>query len=123
MLTILIPLLGLKNWGLLALRLVNGAVFFIHGTSKAKKATGAFQLLGVAETLGSLAMFSGLLTQLAALCLGVVMLGAIYMKTMKWKIPFTAENTTGWELDLTLLAINLALLSLGAGNFSLEALL
>jgi len=123
MVGLVIALSGLKDWGLLALRLANAAVFWRHGTAKVKTAKGGFRLLGLAETLGSLAMLSGVLTELAALGLALVMVGAIYMKVAKWKTPFTAQNTTGWELDLTLLAINIALLTLGPGKFSLVAML
>lgn len=119
----LLYFLDLKDLGLLVLRLAVGVVFWRHGMSKAKHATGKFKLLGVAEALASLSLFSGLLVQLAAIGLSIVMSSALYMKIAKWKVPFIGENTTGYELDLILLAANLALLTLGAGGISLDALI
>ncbi len=117
--------LGLENWGLLALRLALASVFFVHGSSKLKnwkKMPGFFKFLGVCETLGALSMLSGFLTQLSAIGLAVIMLGATYKKKFQWKAPFTTDKGTGWELDLTLLLTALALLALGGGAFSVDAL-
>ena len=38
------------------------------------------------------------------------MLGAIYFKIFKWKMPFTSQTSTGWEFDLVLLAAGLVIL-------------
>lgn len=118
--------LGLQNLGLLVLRLVVAAVFLYHGSRKLmgwKKTPGFFRFLGICETLGGISMFFGLLTELSALGFTLLMLGALYHKLFKWKTPFSAEKSTGWEFDLTLLAMALALFFLGAGTLSLDALL
>ncbi|HLC55235.1 MAG TPA: DoxX family membrane protein, partial [Candidatus Nanoarchaeia archaeon] len=52
----------------------------IHGVPKLRK-QGGWLLLGIAETLGGLAVIIGFLTQLAGLGLALTMVGAIYMKT------------------------------------------
>lgn len=120
-----------SDWGLLAMRLVIGAVFIVHG--QAKLGTWQMQpgtemkpsmlklmrLLSIAEPLGGAALIAGFLTQLAALGLGIVMLGAIYFKIKVWKMPFKADNASGWEFDLVLLAGCLALLTSGPGIFTL----
>ena len=78
--------------------------------------------MGIAETLGGLAVILGLLTQIAGIGLAIIMLGAIYMKSAKWKLPFTAMDKLGWEFDWVLLGMSLALALLGAGAFSLDAM-
>ena len=121
-----------SDWGLLALRLAIGAVFVVHGKGKMgmwkmkpngqMKApmTSMMKLLSVAEPLGGIALAAGFLTELAALGLGVIMLGALYFKMKVWKMAFKADNATGWEFDLVLLAGCLALLTSGAGAYSLD---
>jgi putative oxidoreductase len=116
---------GFENYGLLVLRLVLGAVFLYHGSHKLsnwKNTPGFFRFLGVAETLGSLAIIAGFLTQLAGIGLAIIMAGAIYKKTREWHVPFSAEQTTGWEFDLILFASAIALVALGAGMISIDAL-
>lgn len=113
--------------GLLALRLAVAAVFLAHGTSKfgvwkqpAKGLNKMMRLLSVAEPLGGIALLFGFLTQPAALGLAFVMGGAIYFKSMVWKVPFSSSEKSAWEFDLLILAACLALLTLGAGSISLD---
>lgn len=120
-----------SDWGLLALRLALGAVFVVHGKAKLgmwktqpneqMKAPmiSLMKLLSVAESLGGLALIIGVWTEAAALGLGIIMLGAIYFKMKVWKAPFKADNATGWEFDLVLLAGNLVLLTSGPGVYTL----
>ena len=79
----------------------------------------AIFILGLMETLSSLAMITGILLRPAAILLSIVMLGAIYMKIKKWHLPFSTLNATGWEFDLILLAANLAILITGGGTAGL----
>lgn len=116
-----------SDWGLLGLRLAVGAIFFIHGWAKwamwkmqpstqmPAQMIAVMKLLSITEPLAALALIIGVFVQPAALWLSLVMVGAIYLKTSKWKVPFTAQNTSGWEFDLILLAANLALLTTGPG--------
>ncbi len=87
------------------------------------KMINLMRLLSVCEPLGAIAMFSGFLVQPAALGLSLIMLGAIYLKITKWKTPFKAENTTGWEFDLLILAASITLIILGGGAWSLDNLI
>lgn len=124
-----------SDWGLLALRLTVAAIFWVHGRQKARmwkmqsseqmpaQMLAIMKLLSICEPLGAIAIFSGFLTQLAALGLGIIMLGAAYLKINKWKTPFSSRETTGWELDLLLLASSILLLLSGAGAISLDRLL
>lgn len=115
------------DWGLLALRLVVAAIFLFHAFPKLKTSgelgkmmgwpSGAVMLLGLVELASAILVATGIYLQLGALLLGVIMLGAIYHKVFKWKIPFWSMNNTGWEFDLVLLAANVALLLEGGGIF------
>ena len=128
--------LSLRQWGDLALfilRLGVGVVFFVHGRQKwpmwkaqlsATMPPGMLnimRILSVAETLGALAVLTGFLTQLAALGLAIVMVGAINLKVNRLHKSFTGDG--GWELDYGILCTCLALLFLGAGIFSLDHVL
>ena len=117
--------LGLQDFGLLILRLVLAVIFLYHGGAKLfkKKIPPFFRVLGIFEVLGGISVLIGLLTEISSIGFAVIMLGAIYYKIFKWNIPFSAEKSTGWELDLVLLAMALVLLVLGPGNFSLDFLL
>ncbi|MEK7481384.1 MAG: DoxX family protein [Patescibacteria group bacterium] len=117
-----------SGWGLLALRLAVGFVFLPHGLGKLKNTKGMAQamgwsaaavaFLGFVETAGAILLILGLLTQLAALLLGLVMAGAIYYKIVKWHKKFTGDG--GWELDFALLGANIALFLGGAGVWALD---
>ena len=73
--------------------------------------------LGTAELAGAIALAIGFLTQWAALGLILVMLGAIYMKVVKWKTGFWGEKSMGWHYDLLFIAMNLVILCTGGGKY------
>ena len=66
------------------------------------------------EFFGGILLVAGFLTQPAAFLLAVNMLVAI------WKLKFKQGLVGGYEFDLALLAMALALLVLGPGAFSLD---
>ena len=109
------------DWGLLALRLAIGIIFVYHAKAKLGGKMGGFmQFIGVCEMAGGIALIAGFLTQLAALGLGIIMLGAIYKKINEWKIPFWSQNNTGWEFDFLILAGCIALILNGAGSIAVD---
>ncbi|MBI3619311.1 DoxX family membrane protein [Candidatus Peregrinibacteria bacterium] len=113
-----------SSWGLLILRLTIGAVFLYHCQGKVKGLMGNFMMfIGYVELLGGLALVLGFLTQLGALGLGIIMLGAMKKKMQEWHVPFAAQDKTGWEFDLVLFGGCAALLLLGGGSISLDAML
>ena len=124
---------GYENIGMLLLRLVLALVFLVHAYPKLtnpsamskgmKWSTSLVFLLGLLEFLSALSVGLGFFTQVGSLGLVVVMIGALYYKTGKWKISFIGKNTTGWEFDLVILAAAIALLALGAGAYSIDALI
>ena len=115
---------GLGDYGLLILRLSLGIIFLYHGLPKLRGKMGSFMaIIGILETLAAIGMVIGLYAEIAGIVLAVIMLGAIYKKITQWKIPFSSQNTTGWEFDLLLLGAAIALAFLGAGSFSIDAIL
>lgn len=116
--------------GLLILRLAVAIIFAYHALPKLKNAKGMAQMvsmpagmvfmLGVIEFLSSVGLVLGIYTQLAALLLAIVMIGAIYFKTAKWRVPFAAMDKTGWEFDFILLAANVAILLSGGGSIGIQ---
>src|SRR2546428_7324333 len=100
---ILFPeLLRFSDVGLLLLRLMVACVFFASGlnhlkdpTERAKRigASRAFTIvLGSGEVLGSLGVALGILIQLAAIGVILLLLGAIHMQIFGWKPGFLAQG-------------------------------
>lgn len=109
-----------NNIGSLVLRLTVAIIFIYHSFPKLKNAkgmgqmmgasTGAVFMLGLVEFASSVGLIFGFYTQPAALLLGIIMAGATGMKIMKWHVPFSAMDKTGWEFDLILLAASITIL-------------
>ena len=123
---------GLESYGLLVLRIFLGIIFVYHGIPKLRMSgamgkgmgfpSGSVFILGLVEFLSGLALILGLYAEIGALLVGLVMLGALWHKIFKWNIPFSAMDKMGWEFDLILLGVAVAILLLGSGAFSLDAL-
>ena len=104
---------------LFLLRLAVGVIFIYHAIPKLKNPgamasgmgwrPGQVLGLGIIEFMSSLSLIGGVAVKLSALLLSIVMVGAIYHKVNKWKISFSASNSTGWEFDLALLVANLTI--------------
>lgn len=119
-------LLQFSDAALLCLRLVVGVVFFESGRRHAGDpvgraasiglSPGLTRILGWAEMAAALGVGFGVLTQVAALGLMLVMLGAIQKKLFVWHTGFWGEKTYGWHYDLTYLVANLVILTTGGGR-------
>jgi putative oxidoreductase len=118
---------------LLLLRLMVGAVFITSGYHHLKNpeargkdigtSKGFTVFLGAAEFSGSLGVIAGVLAQLAAIGLILVMLGAIQKKIFVWHTGFWGKSgTNGWSYDLMMVVMNLVIITTGGGNISLERL-
>ena len=115
--------------GILLLRLMVSLVFVTSGWSHVTKSAeraksigmsqGFTIFLGVAEVAGGLGVAFGVLTQLAALGLMLVMLGAVYLKIFAWHTGFWGEKASGWHYDLILILINLLILFADGGRYVL----
>ena len=116
------------DWSLLFLRLVVALVFGTSGYShltKPKERAASIEMsvpftifLGTAETAGAIALVAGFMAQWAALGLIALMLGAIYKKAVKWKTGFWGEKSSGWNYEVLLIAMNLVIVTMGAGKYS-----
>ncbi len=119
----------LVDFGFLLLRLMVGVVFISSGWNHLKhpearsKSIGMSKgftiFLGAAEVAGSLGVVFGVLTQLAALGLIVIMLGAIQKKIFVWHTGFWGEKGYGWHYDLMFVVMNLVILFTGGGRWVL----
>jgi uncharacterized membrane protein YphA (DoxX/SURF4 family) len=78
------------------------------------------KFLSIAEPLGGIAMIVGFWTPLTAIGMSLLMLAVINMKINMMHLDFIAQQSTGWELDFTLLCALLCILLVGSGKFSLE---
>ena len=94
---------------LLLLRIMIGLVFIVSGWKHLKNpedrskdiglSKGFTTFLGAAELAGSLGVMFGVLAQLAAVGLILIMLGAIQKKMFVWRTGFWGSSgTNGWEL-------------------------
>ena len=77
-------------------------------------------ILGLVEMVSAYYLIFGFYTQLGALLLSCIMVGALTMKITKWGVPFSASDKAGWEFDLVLLAANIAILLVGGGSIGIQ---
>lgn len=122
-------LLRFTDLGLLLLRLMIGIVFLSSGWSHVTKSAersksigmskGFTMFLGLGEIAGSLGIVFGVLQQLAAIGLILIMLGAIYKKIFAWHIGFWGDKASGWHYDLTFVIMCLVVLFTDGGRYVL----
>jgi putative oxidoreductase len=114
---------------LLVLRIVAALVFAYSGVldltdpdarSKSIEMPKPFTIfLGIAEVLGAVGILFGVLTQLAALGLILIMLGAIQKKALVWKTGFWGKGSQGWHYEVMLIAMLLVVACTGGGAYVL----
>ncbi len=119
----------LTDYGLLLMRLMVGAIFADSGygdlkdpeaRSKSIGLSKSFTLfLAAAELAGGLAIIFGVLQQLAAIGLMLIMLGAIQKKIFVWKTGFWGKDGPGWYYESTLISTLLVILFTDGGRFVL----
>ncbi len=133
-------------WAITVVRVVLGVIFFAHGSQKVlgwfggeglKGTTEYFVSMGLprpvaylvcfSEFLGGLGLLFGLLTRLAALAVGFVMVGTIAKVHgpngffLNWEL--TPGKGHGYEANLAFLAMAVACLIAGGGALSLDGLI
>jgi len=114
---------------LLLMRLMVGLVFVTSGYSHLKKpaeraksiemSIGFTIFLGAVELAGGLGVAVGVLTQLAAIGLILVMFGAIAKKAFAWHTGFWGEKASGWHYDLLFVLTNLVIACTDGGSYVL----
>jgi putative oxidoreductase len=123
-------LLQFADSALLFMRILVGLVFVTSGWSHTKDpvargksielSPGFTRFLGLAEIAGGAGVALGILPQLAALGLILIMLGSIQKKIFVWKTGFWGkQGTDGWHYDLAFMLMNLVVATTGGGRFEL----
>lgn len=123
---------GNKDLALLIVRIASALAFFYHGAAITFGAFGGpgpagfagfthmpltvAYLVGLAQIGGGLAMLTGIFARIGALCVGIVMVGAIYLVHLPHGFDI---GKGGYEYALTQLLISLAILVGGPGKYSL----
>ncbi|OGE84387.1 MAG: hypothetical protein A2846_01220 [Candidatus Doudnabacteria bacterium RIFCSPHIGHO2_01_FULL_49_9] len=100
---------------------VIGAIFIVHAVPKLKNPAQVASVYGAPSFVGTfhgaleiaagVALIVSQFVEIAALVVALIIVGAIYFKIFKWKMPFMAPAATGWEFDLILLAAALVILT------------
>lgn len=134
------------GWSSLILRLALGIAMFPHGMQKlfgwfgGPGFAGAFHyftdkmhlpayltlLVIIAESFGSLGLISGFLTRVAAFGITCDMIGAVSL--VHWRNGFfmnwySQKAGEGFEYHILAIAISLALIICGGGNWSIDRLI
>jgi putative oxidoreductase len=117
------------DYALVLLRVMAGAIVGSSGygdlkspdeRSKSIEMSKPFTLfLGVAELAGAAGIVLGILTQLAAIGLILILLGAIQKKLVVWKTGFWGKDGMGWNYDLTIISMLLVIVFTDGGRFIL----
>jgi len=119
----------LTDYGLLFLRVMAGIVYIASGyddlrnPKERSESIGMSQgftiFLAVAELAGGLAIILGVLQQLAAIGLILIMLGAMQKKIFVWKTGFWGKHGLGWSYELTLISMLIVILFTNGGRLVL----
>ena len=114
---------------LLLMRLMVAAIFITSGWNHLRDPKGRAQsiglspafttFLGAAELAGGLGVAFGVLMQVAAAGLILVMLGAIQKKIFVWHTGFWGEKAPGWHYELMLVLMNLVIICANGGRYVL----
>jgi len=121
----------LTDYGLLFLRLMAGAIYIDSGFNDFKDSDARSKSIGLpksftlflalAELAGGAALILGVLQQLAAIGLILIMLGAVQKKIFVWRTGFWGKDGLGWSYELTLISMLLVILFTNGGRFVLHS--
>ena len=116
---------GHRHAALLLLRIVVGAIFLYAGVMKYGFLTGEasaegfmatiMPILAVVEPVFGVLLILGAFTAVCSVIFAIIMVGAMYVKISG------GAGFPMWQIDLLLFAASLTLLTVGAGNLSVDA--
>lgn len=119
----------LTDYGLLFLRVMAGVIYASSGFNDLKDPDARSKSIGMpksftiflaaAELAGGAGLILGVLVQLAAIGLILIMLGAIQKKLFVWKTGFWGNDGLGWHYELMLVSMLLVILFTDGGRFVL----
>ncbi|MBS3903151.1 MAG: DoxX family protein [Anaplasmataceae bacterium] len=125
-----------QDLALVIMRMAAGVVFAAHGIQKLEGGVGNFAsflnqlavpfpeffawVVALTETIGGILLIIGALSRVAAALLSVVMIVAIIKVKSYIGLIAPPGGGAGAELDLSLLAIVIAIVLLGPGSYSVE---
>ncbi len=114
--------------GLLLIRVLTGVIFLTHGAMKFQNLAGTeqfFSMLGLAtvwapivaafEVVGGLMLITGVMTRVAGVSLGVIMLFAVFLTGL-------SRGIAAHELEALLCAASFGLALTGSGRYSVFAM-
>jgi putative oxidoreductase len=117
------------DYALVFLRIMVGLVFADSGYNHLKDPEargksiglpkGVTIFLGTAEVLGGVGVIAGVLSQLAAIGLILIMSGALQKKIFVWKSGFWGKDGLGWNYELIMVSMLLVIVCTDGGKFTL----
>jgi putative oxidoreductase len=123
-------LLEYADAALLLMRILVALVFVTSGWSHVKDpvargksielSPGLTRFIGLAELAGGVGVALGVLPQIAAAGLILIMLGAIQKKVVSWKTGIWGKHgTDGWHYELLFVTMCLVIITTGGGRYVL----
>jgi len=117
----------ITQWGL---RASIGAIFIVHSLKKFDPSWQEWLIsigippemqlpIALAELIGGILLVVGVLTRVTGAIFAVILLGAIFH--IRWENGFFVSKG-GWEWDLVMLAVVLAIIAAGPGRISISHL-
>jgi len=117
----------ITHWGL---RASIGAIFIVHSLKKFYPSWQEWLIsigippemqlpIALAELIGGVLLVVGVLTRVTGSIFAVILLGAIFH--IRWENGFFVSKG-GWEWDLVMLAVVLAIIAAGPGRISISHL-
>ena len=117
----------LENLALALLRVVLAVVFLSSGWAHVRDPvargesigmpTGVTFAVGAFEVMAGISVALGAMPRAGAAVIILVMLGAIYKKTLVWNSGFFGEDNGGWYYDLLYASAALVIFATGGGDW------
>jgi putative oxidoreductase len=118
----------ITHWGL---RASIGAIFIVHSLKKFDPSWQEWLIsigippemqlpIALAELIGGILLVVGVLTRVTGAVFAAILLGAIFH--IRWENGFFVSKG-GWEWDLVMLAVVLAIIAAGPGRISISHLI